>query len=103
MEIGPALCAAQPRQGAVHTKGQRGRKTIPQSALLIFQRVRMERISGRHHGNLAGSEFPASGGLERSYFSAIPLIQSSISASTQTAHFGPSDRDRGNLPSLIRW
>lgn len=30
-------------------------------------------------------------------------IQSSISASTQTAHLDPNDRERGNLPSLIRW
>lgn len=30
-------------------------------------------------------------------------IHSSISASTQTAHLGPSDRDLGNRPSLIRW
>ena len=34
---------------------------------------------------------------------ATEWTQSSISASTQTAHFGPSERDFGNLPSLIRW
>lgn len=32
----------------------------------------------------------------------ISRIQSSIFASTHTTHFGPSDRDRGNRPSLIR-
>lgn len=35
--------------------------------------------------------------------SATSRTHSSISDSTQTVHFGPSDRDLGNLPSLIRW
>ena len=34
---------------------------------------------------------------------AITRIHSSISDSTHTAHFAPSDRDFGNLHSLIRW
>lgn len=34
--------------------------------------------------------------------SAIPLIHASISSSTHTVHFGPSDRDLGKRPSLIR-
>lgn len=35
--------------------------------------------------------------------SAIPLIHASISSSTHTVHLGPSERDLGKRPSLIRW
>lgn len=41
------------------------------------------------------------GGLQ-TLRSAMPRIHSSISDSIQTVHLGPSDRDRGNRPSLMR-
>ncbi len=51
----------------------------------------------------------AEGGISTHHYFDYPSkavtvnIHSSTSLSTQTAHFGPSDRDFGNRPSLIHW